>query len=178
MTNKSNKSSPPKTEHTQPNGQTFYTYANQKDICVKKPGARSPFFLVEEKCLWYAMKNLTNGGLKLWCYLSSNRNNYNFALSHKAVGRTTGMSKGTYDNAIKELIDKEYLIRYKDTNHYYFVTDPTLRGGMEKDDYFEWCDKTSKGDYQWSDDDYSDYNESDYENDDCWWKSSKFEYND
>ena len=135
---------PPRCEHTQPNGATFYTFANQKDIIVRKPKAKEPFLQLDEQYMWRAMQELGGGGFKLYCYLASNKNKYNFALTHKDVGKLTGMSKSTYDRAVKELINKQYLVQYKESNHYRFVIDPTFNNGMEINSYLEWCDSTWK----------------------------------
>ena len=165
------KATPPKVERTQPNGATYYVFANQKEVCVKRPKVRSPFFQIDEKYLWNAMQELNGGEFKMYCYLASNKNGYRFALSPKSVQRVTGMTKCTYENAVKGLVEKGYLIQYKDKNYYHFVLDPTLRNDMSIGDYLEWCDKTNEADYQWTDDDERYYNQ----NEDGW-KSDKFEY--
>ena len=164
------KHTPPKKEHTQPNGATFYTVPNQKDIYVKKPKARKPFMYTDLRYMFKASRELGGGGFKLWCYLSSNQNNYNFGLSPTTVKKEMGISKSAYERAVKELIELGYLIQYKDTTHYYFVADNSLKGGMDVDEYFDWCDETNKDDYVWTKEDYSDYtDEDDYSND--WWQN-------
>lgn len=141
--NTKKKAMPPRIEHTQPNGQTYYTFANQKDIKVKMPKAQSPFLSLSNEYLYEAMRNLTYGGFKLFLYFANNRNNHRFALSHRIVGELTGMSKKTYDRGVNELISKGYLIRHNETNFYMFVVDPTLNG-MKAEDYFKWCNETNK----------------------------------
>lgn len=136
-------SSIPMYEHTQLNGEAYYTVPNQKDVCVKRPKVTPPFSSIEKEYKYNAMRTLTGGGYKLWSYFIDNKNDRSFGLSHKSVGKLTGISKSTYDRAVKELIDNGYLIRYKDTNYYYFVVDNSLNG-MDIDDYFEWCDETNK----------------------------------
>lgn len=140
---KKKKPVPPRTEHTQPNGATYYTFANQKDVEAKLPKAQKPFLSLGSEHLYSAMRELTYGGFKLFLYFANNQNNHRFALSHKAIGELTGMSKSTYDRGVNELIDKGYLIRYKESNFYRFVVDP-LFGGMNMEDYFKWCDETNK----------------------------------
>lgn len=128
-------------EHTQPNGETYYTAPNQKDIHMKRPKVTPPFSSIEKEYKYKAMRTLTGGGYKLWSYFIDNKNNRRFGLSYKTVGNLTGISKSTYDRGVKELIDNGYLIRYKDTNFYYCVVDNDLNG-MDADDYFKWCDDT------------------------------------
>ena len=65
------------------------------------------------------MQELTGTAFMLFMYLCSNKNDYHFALSPVAVGRCTGMSKGSYENAVRQLIEKGYLVHYHD----YFTCD-------------------------------------------------------
>ena len=141
----------------------FNRSPNQKIICTNKPKSRMPFFIVDSRYMHKAMKELTYGGFKLWCYLSENKNGYMFGLSHKAVYEHTGMSKSTYDNAIKELKEHGYLIQRKDTDIYDFVIDNTLRNGCSFKEWIQWCEDTNNPKYEWSDDDYDDYTDEEYE---------------
>ena len=109
-------------------------YPNQKIITIKK-----------EKCdrdNLYAMINIdamekaaidlcgrTANAFILWCYFARNQNNYQLALSNKAVSAAMGLSKDAYDNAVSLLIDRGYLVRVKD-NMYDFYEVPII--GEEK----------------------------------------------
>lgn len=130
-------------ERTQPNGESYYTYPNQKEIGTVRPKLEPPFSSVERDFKYNAMRTLTNGGYKLWSYFTDSKNGRRIGLSHRDVGKLTGISKSTYDRAVKELIEKGFLIQYKDTGYYTFVVDNTMNG-MELDDYIEWCNSTYK----------------------------------
>lgn len=57
-----------------------------------------------------ASRNLNDGAFKLWVFLSANVDGYQFDLSSKAMLNEFGIKKGQYDNAVKELIEKGYLV--------------------------------------------------------------------
>lgn len=69
------------------------------------------------------MIDLKGETFKLWCYLGKNQNGYEFALS-KVDAMNWGMgSKSSYDRAVKELIEKGYLVETS-PNHYDFYELP------------------------------------------------------
>ena len=72
-----------------------------------------------------AARALKAGAFKLWIYFSKNQNGYEFALSNKAVEENFGIKKDQYDTAIKELIEKGYLIETSN-NHFTFEEKPTF----------------------------------------------------
>ena len=72
-----------------------------------------------------AARDLDAGAFMLWCYFSKNQNNYEFALSQKAVEENFGMKKKQYDNAVHQLEDKNYLVVTKG-NHYIFNEIPVV----------------------------------------------------
>ena len=57
-----------------------------------------------------ASRDLADGAFKLWIFLSANVDGYQFDLSSKAILNEFGMKKTQYDNAVKELIEKGYLV--------------------------------------------------------------------
>ena len=132
-------------EHTQPNGENYYTFPNQKEVGMVRPKLKPPFSSVERECKYKAMNMLSGGGYKLWSYFIDSKNGRRIGLSHRDVGNMTGISKSTYDRAVKELIEKGFLIQYKDTSYYYFVTDNDMNG-MELEEYIEWCNSTYSAD--------------------------------
>lgn len=140
----------------------FNKSPNQKVIQVRKPKARMPFFIVDSRYMHKAMKELTYGGFKLWCYLSENKNGYLFGLSHKAVYESTGMSKSTYDSAIKELKAHGYLVQREDTDVYDFVIDNTFRNGHSMEEWIGWCNETNESKYEWCEEDFDDYENEEY----------------
>ena len=60
-----------------------------------------------------AAQTLDAGPFKLWVYFAKNQPNYQFALSSSAVAQAFGMKRTQYDNAIKTLKEKGYLIQIK-----------------------------------------------------------------
>ena len=60
-----------------------------------------------------AAQDLDAGPFKLWIYFAKNQPGYQFALSSSAVAQTFGMKRTQYDNAIKTLIEKRYLVQIK-----------------------------------------------------------------
>ena len=59
--------------------------------------------------LQQAMKDLKGSSFKLWTYFNKNQDNYRFELSQKACAEW-GIKKDSYYNAIKDLIEKRYLV--------------------------------------------------------------------
>ena len=57
----------------------------------------------------FALKVLSPSAFKLWTWFNTNAHNYQFALSGVEVQEACGISKGTYDRGIKELIDNGFL---------------------------------------------------------------------
>ena len=98
------------------------TVPNQKVITVKKqPTDKQNYYtMINLNALESAGRDLKSGAFKLWVYLAQNQNNYTFALSNKAVAEYFGIKKDQYDNAVKELIEKGYLIETA-KNKYKFV---------------------------------------------------------
>lgn len=71
-----------------------------------------------------AMKILNPSAYLLYRYLCKNMDGYTFDLSPVAVKNYTGMGKSSYENAVKELIEKRFLISNptrKDAYDFYLV---------------------------------------------------------
>lgn len=85
---------------------------NQKTITVKKEPTdnQNYYTMINLNALELASIDLKAGAFKLWIYLAKNQNNYTFALSNKAAQQYFGIKKDQYDSAVKELIEKGYLI--------------------------------------------------------------------
>lgn len=66
-----------------------------------------------------AMKELSANAYKLYMYFNLNQNNYTLALSYVAVHNLTNMADKTYQRAVKELIEKGYLVKEKDKKNAY-----------------------------------------------------------
>lgn len=85
---------------------------NQKAIRIKKEksGKENLYSIVNLAAQKEAMITLKPNAFKVWCWLNSNQDNYEFGLSGKVVQEECNISKGTYDTAIKELKEKKYLV--------------------------------------------------------------------
>ena len=85
---------------------------NQKAIRIKKEksGKENLYSIVNLAAQKEALKVLKPNTFKVWCWLNSNQDNYEFGLSGKVVQEECNISKGTYDTAIKELKEKNYLV--------------------------------------------------------------------
>lgn len=60
---------------------------------------------------------LDAGAFKLWCYFAKNQNGYEFALSSKDVADSFGIKIKQYNNAVDELIEKEFLVNTNGNNY-------------------------------------------------------------
>lgn len=85
---------------------------NQKIVEVDKEicNRQNPYAAINLAVMCKAAQELDAGAFKLWIYFAKNQKGYKFALSSKAVERDFGMKIKQYNNAIKELIDKGYLV--------------------------------------------------------------------
>lgn len=111
----------------------FRTVPNQKIIKVQKaPCSDKPeeYYsktqLAAEK---QAMKNLSYEAFKMWRCFAINADSYEFALSRKRLEEECGFVKYSYDKAIKELIEKRYLVN-ECGNFYCFHENIETLGGM------------------------------------------------
>lgn len=90
----------------------YKTVPNQKVVKVQKEKCDKQhlYTTINLVAMEQAAQELDAGAFKLWCYFAKNQNNYEFALSSTDAANTFGLKKKQYDNAIKTLIEKEYLI--------------------------------------------------------------------
>ena len=65
---------------------------------------------VFKKDILEAMSNLKGATFKLYIYILSNQDGYIFGLSQKDVANRAGIPETTYRTAMKELIEKGYLV--------------------------------------------------------------------
>lgn len=101
------------------------TQTNQWVIKVKKMDITEGDIYIKTNRIAYdkAIKELSPNAFKLWSYMSSNQNDYTFALSKEHVLNTINISHGTYMTIKSELIDKGYLLR-EDGDYYIFYEMP------------------------------------------------------
>ena len=98
---------------------------NQKVITIQKEVCNNQnkdnyYAKINLKALQKAMIDLdTEASIKMWLYFAKNQNGYQMALSSiDAIMWGIG-SKGSYDRAIKILIEKGYLVKQEDKKDYY-----------------------------------------------------------
>lgn len=77
-----------------------------KEICNRE----NPYSAINLAAMNKAAQDLDAGAFKLWIYFAKNQKGYKFALSSKAIERDFGMKIKQYNNAIKKLTDKGYLV--------------------------------------------------------------------
>lgn len=101
------------------------TVPNQKVVQVKHEICYSEhiYTMCNVEANSIAMKELSANTYKLYMYFDLNQDGYLFALSYKAVHEATGMSDKTYQKAIKELIEKGYLVQSKEQKNLYIFYD-------------------------------------------------------
>ena len=94
------------------NEKNFKTSPNQKTITIKKEKCdkQNYYAMINLNALESAAADLKSGAFKLWVYFAKNQDNFTFGLSNQAVAEQFGIKKDQYDNAVKELIAKGYLI--------------------------------------------------------------------
>lgn len=101
------------------------TVPNQKTISVQKEkcNAEELYSMYNLCALQHAMLDLKGEAFKLWVYIGKNQHGYTFGLSKvDAIAWGVG-SKSSYDRAVKELIEKGYLVETS-PNHYDFFELP------------------------------------------------------
>ena len=94
-----------------PNQKTITSRNNSADIAKKiADQGRYGFHVVVNQYDSAAMKELSHCGYKLYQYLCKNLNGFTFDLSAVDAINYTGISANSYDRAVKELIEKRFLI--------------------------------------------------------------------
>ena len=96
---------------------------NQKVITINKApfGDQSNnkrWLGVSYDAVMMAQSNLGLAGLRMWLYLTANKDNYQLELSCKAC-QDVGISRNTYYRGIEELEVKRYLIPRGEGETYY-----------------------------------------------------------
>lgn len=102
--------------------QIVYTVPNQKVVKVKHYlcDGTHLYAMCNLKSNKKALQELSPNTYKLYMYFSLNQDDYTFALSCQAVCNATGMSDSTYKKAVRELVDKGYLVKSKTKGLYIF----------------------------------------------------------
>lgn len=96
---------------------------NQRIIKVKKAKADKDnlYGILNKKCVEMASSALdTKAGFKLYIYCAMNVNDYTFALSREHFMRYANCAESAYRSAVKELIDKGYLVEQEKKDNFIF----------------------------------------------------------
>lgn len=103
------------------------TVPNQKTVNVQKETCNKEhkYSMYNLDALQHAMIDLKGEALKLWLYIGKNQDGFTFALSKVDAIKWGIGSKSSYDRAVKELIEKGYLVE-KTKNHYDFFEIPKV----------------------------------------------------
>ena len=96
---------------------------NQKIIRIKKTEVDRNFLKLSKEEMYAAMRELTGSELKLYLYLAANKVDYQLELSRSYLIEEGITSNGSYDRAVKGLIEKHYLVPLSPgSNIYNFYT--------------------------------------------------------
>lgn len=125
------------------------TYPNQRIVRVHREPARTDFLGIKNDNWQAAARDLSAHALKLYLYLASNANNYEFALSATALLEDIGMARSTYHDQFHVLVSKGYLVQ-TGGNTYSFYETPQPRPGQKKESTmlgagYNWEDRTADG---------------------------------
>ena len=114
----------------------FKTEPNHKVIRVNKTKVNKgkTYTIIDNDVLFNAMQELKLNELKLFLYIASNQNGYEFALSTKHVAEVTGANQRELQNSVNSLIEKGYLV-CEGGNRYMFYEDKQSKV----------CGKTTEG---------------------------------
>lgn len=106
------------------------TVPNQKVVTVKQSICDKEHIYTQcnLKANKMALKELSANAYKLYMYFALNQNDYTFALSYVHVYSVTGMSEKTYHRAVKELIEKGYLVKEENKKNQYIFYDGKIDG--------------------------------------------------
>lgn len=100
---------------------------NQKIVKINKQATdnNNYYAKINLSALQKATNKLTsNYGLALQLYFAKNQNNYIFELSSADFCAYAGCSRNAYNTAIRELIDKMFLVEEGKKNNYIFYEIP------------------------------------------------------
>lgn len=109
---------------------------NQKAVTVYKEPCDNTvkehyYAKINLDALSQAALDLDAGAFKLWVYFAKNQPGYQFALSKADVMEHFGIKKTQYDNAIKELKEKGYLVENKNPYYSFHEVPVTLKPDNE-----------------------------------------------
>lgn len=91
----------------------YHTSPNQKSIVTKKTasGAGSPYGICNVSAVLTAATALSDRAFKLYMRMNLHQDGHTYALSPVEICNSIGMSDKRYRDAVKELIEKGYLVQ-------------------------------------------------------------------
>ena len=107
------------------------TYPNQKVVSVNKDRTSLDTFISIDAMQYMCLDDLTPSAMKLWLYFMKNQDGYTMALSSIDAMRWGIGSKKSYDRAVKELIDKGYMIAAGGNKYNFYDVPPMARQTIE-----------------------------------------------
>jgi hypothetical protein len=101
---------------------------NQKHVVVNKApcDAVHIYTIRNKESEAYASRTLGNAAYRMWTYLSSHQDGYDFDLSSAAVEKEYGIKIRQYNTGVAELIEKGFLKLLDNNNNYSFVEYPVI----------------------------------------------------
>lgn len=94
------------------------TAPHQKIVRINKAECSNKdiYAKINKSAMYEAIRNLNGrkaSAFIIWCYLASNQDGFELALSNIAVLNAVGVKKDAYDTAIEILIEDGYLVKQK-----------------------------------------------------------------
>ena len=99
----------------------YHTSPNQRSVITHKTlsDKEHPYGICNIAAMLTAAKELTDRAYKLYIRMSLHQDGHTYALSPVEINNSIGMTDKRYREAVKELIDKGYLVQHKDHKSVY-----------------------------------------------------------
>lgn len=96
----------------------YHTSPNQKSVITKKTvsDAGSPYGICNVSAVLTAASTLSDRAFKLYMRMNLHQDGFTYALSPVEISKSTGMSDKRYRDAVKELVEKGYLVQSEKYN--------------------------------------------------------------
>lgn len=114
----------------------YHTSPNQKSVITKKTvsDASSPYGICNVSAVLTAASSLSDRAFKLYMRMNLHQDGFTYALSPVEISKSTGMRDKRYRDAVKELVEKGYLVqseKYKALFTFYEYPQQDNRQNME-----------------------------------------------
>ena len=100
----------------------YHTSPNQKTVITRKTVSdrENTYGISNVDATLSAAKSLTDRAFKLYARMNLHQDGHTYALSPVEILNSIGMSEKKYREAVKELIEKKYLVETERKGVYYF----------------------------------------------------------